>query len=62
MIETAKRLYSIQEYYFSRKLDEIRRMNAAGKNVINLGIGSPDLAPDERVIRALEKSVENKNF
>jgi len=36
-------------------------MNAAGKNVINLGIGSPDLAPDERVIRALEKSVENKN-
>jgi len=61
MIQTADRLNSVQEYYFSRKLDEIRQMNAAGKDVINLGIGSPDLAPADSVIDALNVSAQNKN-
>lgn len=42
-ITPANRVGSVQEYYFSRKLKEVAEMNAAGKNVINLGIGSPDL-------------------
>jgi len=53
MIETAKRLGDVQEYYFSRKLREIAAMNAAGKQVLNLGIGSPDLAPPSEAIAEL---------
>ncbi len=59
MIQTANRLNSVQEYYFSRKLEEIRQMNAAGKDVINLGIGSPDLAPAPAVTDALSQSAAN---
>ena len=52
-MKTAKRLASVQEYYFSRKLREVRGLLAAGKPVINMGIGSPDLAPDPRVTQAM---------
>ena len=41
-ITPANRVGSVQEYYFSKKLKEVAEMNAAGKNVINLGVGSPD--------------------
>jgi LL-diaminopimelate aminotransferase len=54
-METAKRLEGIGEYYFSQKLREIDAMNKAGKNVINLGIGSPDLPPHPDVIKALHE-------
>ncbi|MCW1953111.1 MAG: aminotransferase class I/II-fold pyridoxal phosphate-dependent enzyme [Flavobacteriia bacterium] len=52
-MKTAKRLASVQEYYFSRKLREVRGLLAAGKPVINMGIGSPDLAPDPAVTQAM---------
>lgn len=52
-IQVAKRLQHTQEYYFSKKLREIDEMNRAGKNVINLGIGSPDLPPAQEVIDTL---------
>lgn len=52
-MQTAKRLESINEYYFSQKLREIDLLNKAGKNVINLGIGSPDLPPHPDVITTL---------
>ena len=55
MIKTAKRLEGIGEYYFSQKLREIDGMNKSGKNVINLGIGSPDLAPHPDVIKTLHE-------
>ena len=45
MITTAKRLDTVQEYYFSQKLREVRQLIAEGKPIINMGIGSPDLAP-----------------
>ena len=54
-IKVASRLDSIHEYYFSKKLKEIAELNAAGKNVLNLGIGSPDLPPS---VSAIEKLVE----
>ena len=57
MIQTAKRLNSVQEYYFSRKLREVRQLIAEGKPVINMGIGSPDLAPDITVIEAMQKAM-----
>ena len=49
----ATRLESVQEYYFSRKLKEIAHMNAEGKNVISLGVGSPDMPPSEATIKTL---------
>lgn len=51
----AKRLDGINEYYFSQKLREIDAMNKDGKNVINLGIGSPDLPPHPEVIKVLQE-------
>ena len=45
-MRTAKRLEGIGEYYFSQKLREIDDLNKQGKNIINLGIGSPDLPDD----------------
>jgi LL-diaminopimelate aminotransferase len=52
-MNTAKRLEGIGEYYFSQKLREIDEMNKAGKQVINLGIGSPDMPPHPDVIKSL---------
>lgn len=52
-MQVAKRLEGVGEYYFSQKLREIDEMNKAGKNVISLGIGSPDLPPHPDVVAAL---------
>ena len=54
-MNVAKRLEGIGEYYFSQKLREIDEMNKAGKKVINLGIGSPDLPPHPDVIKILHE-------
>lgn len=58
MIAPAARLEQIQEYYFSTKLREVRSLIDAGKPVINLGIGSPDLQPSPKVIKALSGSFD----
>lgn len=52
-IEPADHVKSISEYYFSVKLQEVAKMNAEGKNVISLGVGSPDLPPSEYVVEEL---------
>ena len=52
-IRPAKRVDSVQEYYFSRKLKEVARLNAEGKDIISLAIGSPDLPPSEHTIEVL---------
>jgi LL-diaminopimelate aminotransferase len=57
MIATAKRLDTVEEYYFSKKLREVRQMISEGKPIINMGIGSPDLAPDKTVIEAIQKAM-----
>ena len=59
MITTANRLASVQEYYFSRKLREVAQMVQKGHPVINMGIGSPDLAPHPEVIKALSNAMEH---
>lgn len=56
-IRPADRLNSVEEYYFSKKLKEVAEMNAAGQNVISLGVGSPDLPPSEETTKALCESV-----
>lgn len=53
----AKRLEKVSEYYFSKKLEEVRALDAQGKNIINLGIGSPDLPPPTEAIQALTEAL-----
>lgn len=61
MFETAARLHGIGEYYFSKKLREIDELNKEGKNIINLGIGSPDLPPHPDVIKVLQDESAKQN-
>jgi len=61
IINRANRLNQVKEYYFSTKLQEIRTLIADGKPIINLGIGSPDLAPPKVVIEAITKSIAEEN-
>jgi len=60
-MKTAKRLDGIGEYYFSQKLREIDTLNQQGKNIINLGIGSPDLPPHPDVIKTLQEESAKPN-
>lgn len=53
MIKPAERVNSIQEYYFSRKLKEVARLNAEGQDIISLAIGSPDMPPSEQTVDKL---------
>ena len=61
MIPVANRLHSVEEYYFSKKLREVAALKAQGKSIINLGIGSPDLAPLESASNALVQSLSYVN-
>ena len=53
MIQPAERLNLVSEYYFSRKLKEVAQMNAEGKDIISLAIGSPDMPPSPQTIEKL---------
>lgn len=59
-MKTADRLVHIQEYYFSKKLREVRGLIAEGRPIINMGIGSPDLLPSQDVINAIKTAVEDE--
>lgn len=56
---TARRLDTVQEYYFSKKLREVSAMIADGKPIINMGIGSPDLPAHPEVVNALKESLNH---
>ena len=57
MIQLADRLKSVEEYYFSTKLREVRNLVAQGKPIINMGIGSPDLSPPQEVLASFQNSL-----
>lgn len=61
MITTAKRLDTVEEYYFSSKLREVRQLQSEGKSIINMGIGSPDLSPSKAVIEAVASAIQDEN-
>ncbi|MDI1257611.1 MAG: aminotransferase class I/II-fold pyridoxal phosphate-dependent enzyme [Flavobacterium sp.] len=61
MIAIANRLNTVEEYYFSSKLREVRELIAAGKPIINMGIGSPDLKPSQAVIKAIQNAMHDEN-
>ena len=60
-MQIAKRLDGIGEYYFSQKLREIDALNKQGKNIISLGIGSPDMPPHPEVIKILQEESAKPN-
>ncbi len=60
IIPVANRLGNVEEYYFSKKLKEIKILNDKGANIINLGIGSPDLPPSPATIEALNLCAQNE--
>lgn len=59
MIQFANRLQTVQEYYFSKKLQEVRQLISEGKPIINIGIGSPDLQPPTSVLKAIQDSLQD---
>jgi LL-diaminopimelate aminotransferase len=61
IIQAASRLQELKEYYFSIKLKEVRTLQEAGHDVINLGIGSPDLAPSPQTVQALVDTARQAN-
>lgn len=60
MVKAARRTDQLSEYYFSKKLKEIERMNSEGMEIINLGIGNPDLPPSVKVIDKAKEHISNK--
>lgn len=60
-ITPADRLAGVSEYYFSKKLKEVAQMNAEGKDVISLGIGSPDMPPAPQTIQTLCDNANDAN-
>jgi LL-diaminopimelate aminotransferase len=56
IIETAQRTRQTSEYYFSVKLAEVRKLVAEGHDVINLGIGNPDMMPSDQTLNALSEA------
>ena len=57
----ADRLSLVSEYYFSRKLKEVAQLNAEGKDIISLAIGSPDMPPSEQTIDKLCEVAHQSN-
>lgn len=61
MVQPADRVNEVQEYYFSRKLKEVAKLNAEGKDIISLAIGSPDMPPSQQTIDKLCEVAHNPN-
>ena len=59
-IQPAHRLESVSEYYFSRKGKEVARLNAEGKDIISLAIGSPDMPPSTETIETLCREAQSQ--
>ena len=55
----SKRLNEVQEYYFSQKLKEVNSLKTAGRPILNMGIGSPDLPPHPKVVKAICQAAIN---
>lgn len=60
-IQPADRVINIQEYYFSKKLREVAKLNAEGQDIVSLGIGGPDMPPHKSVIETIANEVEKDN-
>ncbi len=61
MIQPANRLTAVSEYYFSRKLKEVAQLNAEGRDIVSLAIGSPDMPPSQQTIDRLCEVAQQPN-
>ena len=61
IVQPSDRVARVKTYYFARKLAEVNKLAATGKDVINLGIGSPDLPAPEEVLLALQDASKHPN-
>ena len=61
IVSPSKRVAKVETYYFATKLAEVAELNAQGKDVINLGIGSPDLNPPTEVLTTLQNEIDQPN-
>ena len=59
IVKFANRLQQVEEYYFSKKLEQIAGMRSQGIDVINLGIGNPDLSPPESALKKTSESLQH---
>ena len=59
IIPLANRLKQVEDYYFVKKLEEIKKLTDAGKDIISFGIGSPDMAPSQNTVQALIEAARN---
>ncbi|MEJ2003926.1 MAG: aminotransferase class I/II-fold pyridoxal phosphate-dependent enzyme, partial [Cyclobacteriaceae bacterium] len=59
IISEARRIQQVGEYYFSGKLKEIHALRQQGRDIINLGIGSPDMSPSPEAVRILSSSAKH---
>lgn len=59
IIPVAQRLQKVEDYYFVKKLEEIKKLTDSGKDIISFGIGSPDLPPSEATLKALAEGAQN---
>jgi len=55
-MKPSDRIAAIQPYYFAKKLAEVRTLISQGKDIINLGIGSPDTDTPIEIINELHHS------
>jgi aspartate/methionine/tyrosine aminotransferase len=60
-VKPADRVSSVQEYYFSRKLKEVAKLNEEGNDIISLAIGSPDMPPSKQTIDKLCEVANDPN-
>ncbi len=60
IVKPSNRIKHIKPYYFAKKMAEISEMNSNGDDVLNIGIGSPDLKPDTGVISTLVEAAGNE--
>ncbi|NOZ48199.1 MAG: aminotransferase class I/II-fold pyridoxal phosphate-dependent enzyme [Chlorobi bacterium] len=59
-IKPANRIEKVEEYYFSKKLTEIKKLNEQGNNILNLGVGNPDIPSHPDVLDSLTKAALHK--
>lgn len=59
IVSPSNRVAKVETYYFATKLAEIAELNSKGKNIVNLGIGSPDMKPPSEVLSVLKKEVDH---
>lgn len=55
-MKPSNNIANVSTYYFANKLAEVRTLISEGKDIINLGIGSPDIATPDSIVNTLKSA------